>query len=316
MKLKLKTKENVSRDIGTWMPGGNLSATSLKDLCTYTTIRLNTNTNSSTYHQNVIPCLLEQNYSLCIIPAYSDFTLYGALIKYDRHYFITGKGVSIVFEGDESSFFGYQDNYWSLRSNVHLEFCLYQNAFLPIGRMHCNHSVTNENVLLALSKCNYNEFGCSNGECVSGFARCNSIVECEDQSDEEQCNTVEKKKGYNKKRLPHTGKDHSPFYIKYFASVYNIADINSVERIAVVDMFISFLWRDPRLIFWNPTINEEVDCSEIWSPLMAMADGYPNGFKITFKSYRSSCLVQSVFSDVNATKKWSFEEPYMGRFIL
>ena len=36
--------------------------------------------------------------------------------------------------------------------------------------------------------CLSNQFQCSNNECVAGTSKCNGLYECDDKSDEENCN--------------------------------------------------------------------------------------------------------------------------------
>ena len=38
------------------------------------------------------------------------------------------------------------------------------------------------------SSCLRNQFQCSNNDCVAGTSKCNGLYECDDKSDEENCN--------------------------------------------------------------------------------------------------------------------------------
>lgn len=309
--MEMKNTKNVV-PIGTWLEGGNETASSLKDVCSYATITSEDDYKPVVHKQNT-SCILETPYNLCMSPAYSDFTLYGGLLKYDEDYFLKRINASIIWEGFDGSIFDGDINHWLLHSKIHDSFCALKDAFLPVGRVYCIQSKTNRSILINLTKCKYNEFGCSNGACVPKSSRCNSIVECSDESDEENCKTIEKKAGYINSRIPPPLDNESVFKLIYFIWVNNVADIKSDDGIAVVDIAITFLWRDPRLTIWNPAPNEMVNCDDIWIPVMAMSNGYPSGFKISFTQYISSCSVASDYSDLNYTKELSFKDPYMGK---
>lgn len=319
---KILTKgknKSVGFTLGTWAPGGNESAALLKDLCRFVIInevnKYGNNSNSEEIKDMMNPCLVETNYNLCIIPAYTDFTLYTSLVKYDTHYFLKSRNTTFILEGEESSFVELNQGTWILRSKIHREFCSLRGVTLPVGRRLWETGKAKKEKLM-FTKCKEHQFGCSSGQCFPKSTRCNGIVECEDESDEEKCRLIEKNKGYFITRVPPPIRNESVFKIKYFVSAYSMADINSVDGIAIVDLFISFLWRDPRLTFWNPVKNEELDCNKIWSPVMAMSDGCNSGFQVSFKKYRSSCFINSTFSDYDPIMKFSLTDPYMGKYSI
>ena len=60
------------------------------------------------------------------------------------------------------------------------------------------------NITLKLSGCGEEEFTCSDGQCIDINKRCDQIVHCRDESDEEDCRLLVLKKGYNKNIIPFT----------------------------------------------------------------------------------------------------------------
>ena len=57
---------------------------------------------------------------------------------------------------------------------------------------------------LKLTGCEEGEFTCSDGQCVAMHYRCDQVVQCRDQSDEEKCEILAIKKSYNRKVPPIT----------------------------------------------------------------------------------------------------------------
>ena len=83
---------------------------------------------------------------------------------------------------------------------------------LLLGRTHWlvenDTSACNEGLpygaTLKLSGCGEEEFTCSDGQCININRRCDQIVHCRDESDEEDCRLVVLKKGYKKDIIPFT----------------------------------------------------------------------------------------------------------------
>ena len=57
---------------------------------------------------------------------------------------------------------------------------------------------------LKLSGCGEEEFTCSDGQCIDINRRCDQIVHCRDESDEEDCRLLVLKNGYKKNIIPFT----------------------------------------------------------------------------------------------------------------
>ena len=57
---------------------------------------------------------------------------------------------------------------------------------------------------MKLSGCADDEFTCSDGQCINMNSRCDQIINCRDESDEQNCRCLVLKNGYNKAVPPFT----------------------------------------------------------------------------------------------------------------
>ena len=60
------------------------------------------------------------------------------------------------------------------------------------------------NKTLKLSGCADDEFTCSDGQCIKIINRCDQIINCRDETDEQDCRLLALKNGYNKVVPPFT----------------------------------------------------------------------------------------------------------------
>ena len=77
----------------------------------------------------------------------------------------------------------------------------------PIGFQYffpeCNNGQP-YNITLKLSGCADDEFTCSDGQCIKIVNRCDQIINCRDETDEQDCKLLVLKNGYNKVVPPFT----------------------------------------------------------------------------------------------------------------
>lgn len=230
-------------------------------------------------------------------------------MKYDRDYFLHERNNSIFLWGDEGSFIQLENSRWKLTSLIHNVSYYLDNAIVPFGRNDWVFDKTQEKVTLTFTMCKEHEFSCTSGECLPKELRCNEEIDCLDYSDEDHCKHIEKNLGYDINKTPPPLSKKKVFELKYLLRIFSIADITYSEGTAVVDLFIGLIWTDPRLKFWNPAPRLELKHNKIWTPVIAMADASPNGFQVSFETYRSS------YQALSFTEKLSsYKDPYMGEF--
>lgn len=69
----------------------------------------------------------------------------------------------------------------------------------PLGI--CNLSPGEEHVL-TFSDCHPDKFTCSDGSCLPLERKCDSVVDCSDGSDEDECEFLVMREDYEKDKLP------------------------------------------------------------------------------------------------------------------
>ena len=142
---------------------------------------------------------------------------------------------------------------------------------LPIGTWDWEHD-NNNSIKMNLNACNDTEFSCNDGECISKWKRCNHIMfECEDQSDEENCNHIKLKTGYNKIVPPNAANGEITLLnvsicIKHILNM----DINNMKL--SLSFQIRTEWQDNRVFFlnthrnWSSNLLELDEWQNIWVP--------------------------------------------------
>ncbi|KAL7632561.1 UNVERIFIED_CONTAM: hypothetical protein RMT77_017128 [Armadillidium vulgare] len=261
-------------------------------------------------HLNNVPCFIKMKYNFCLIPAYSDFTYYGALLIYDRYYFLKSRENFLFLEGEGDSVIEWNQNKWILRSQIHKEYCELRSP-LAVGRHFWNctdENKENSSSLLTFTHCKKNEFACTEGKCLPRSSRCNGLVECSDKSDEENCQKINKKLGFSTEIAPPLWKNETIFEIDYTLRIKNSDDLTSEKGIAIIDIDIAMGWRDPRIEFFSNVVFR--NCDEIWHPKLLMTDEGFDGFRVNYEAYRLVCMSQPFSSAV--IKEFPFTDPYMG----
>jgi hypothetical protein len=77
-------------------------------------------------------------------------------------------------------------------------------------------------------QCSENEFGCEDGSCVLLEKRCDEIRDCDDQSDEKDCDLIGETEGlYQKWKPPIVSLDNKT-NIDVNISLFSIGDINEM----------------------------------------------------------------------------------------
>ena len=108
---------------------------------------------------------------------------------------------------------------------------------------------------LKLSGCKETEFTCHDGQCVKMEERCDQVMHCRDQSDENNCSLLVLKKGYNKKVAPFIydkiRKEVDPVKVDVSTSIRNVIDISEVNHIIELKFDILMEWYEYRVDYQN-----------------------------------------------------------------
>ena len=131
--------------------------------------------------------------------------------------------------------------------------------------------------LLGLSTCNNESFSCHDGLCIPIEGRCNNTLECNDGSDEIQCQILKIDQSYNKALPPPSDLGHKVL-VNVSVRVVDIIDIDENLNQFRVKFKIYLFWTDQRMTFFNlkseKTLNrlewEEIDL--MWKPIISMKD--------------------------------------------
>ena len=81
-----------------------------------------------------------------------------------------------------------------------------------------------------MSRCLFgHEFTCDSGNCIEIDKRCDQIKDCEDRSDEENCNFVRLSKTYSKVIPPEPSNTSKPLDILTYVKIISIDTIDTIN---------------------------------------------------------------------------------------
>ena len=111
------------------------------------------------------------------------------------------------------------------------------------------YATCSENLTLKLlfSTCKLDDFTCRDGKCVNLNARCNGKYECEDGSDEDQCESIHPKDGYNKAIVPPPLDGEDMPNINVSINILQIVQINEIQSLFHAKVVIKVTWYDRKL---------------------------------------------------------------------
>ena len=115
--------------------------------------------------------------------------------------------------------------------------------FIPNSR--CNSKQK-----LKFTQCIKNMFTCDDGDCIPLGQRCDHVFDCQDQSDEHECNPVTFNQGSYLKNYPPMSRE-SKAQIRINISISDIGDIDELKMKFGAELRVSLTWRDSRLTFFN-----------------------------------------------------------------
>ena len=117
------------------------------------------------------------------------------------------------------------------RASSELSYVLGKHEWTFIGDEYKCHGGETYKTILKLSGCNFDEFTCNDGQCVSMEERCNQLTNCRDESDEIDCKLLILKITYNKKVPPIIAKGMAKFDPVQVNISINLLKIVSMEEV-------------------------------------------------------------------------------------
>ena len=187
------------------------------------------------------------------------------------------------------------DGNWFLQSLVKPEFMLeLTNDDFPMGRhkwklaegdSFCEHEIGNS-IQLTLSQCYPGKFTCDSGQCIPLEERCNIELNCEDETDESNCDGIKIGNEYAKEKVP-VSVTAEPTIIYINVSILALPIISTKDVKFSADFYLNLRWHDLRLDVWdlshdfykNSLSKEELD--GLWMPKLdfvnSLGQMYPIG---------------------------------------
>ena len=141
-----------------------------------------------------------------------------------------------------------------------------QNWTISNDNKTCSTRGESYSKLLKLTGCVEREFTCNNGQCIKMDERCDQIMDCNDESDEENCRLIVFKNNYNNKVPPFTiNKDKSktrtrdPVKVNVSTSLMNVLAISERDHTIDLKLGITLKWYDNRVLYNNLKTEEALN---------------------------------------------------------
>ena len=130
---------------------------------------------------------------------------------------------------------------------------------------------------LKLTGCKDGQFTCKDGQCIKMEERCNQVPDCRDESDEEGCQLIVLKDGYNK-NIPPITKNKSdesllPANVKVTITLMKVVEIEETDHSIHLQFQIMLGWKETdRVTYHNLkediALNTLKDIEKLWLPLI------------------------------------------------
>ncbi|XP_069188985.1 uncharacterized protein [Procambarus clarkii] len=200
------------------------------------------------------------------------------LTETENRLIFLGKSVSRITWGTENNTIQANDS-WNL---IHEEMDFIRGQMLPsqgifpIGRHRWyieSDRCGSNNLTLSFSICQLGEFTCDDGTCIPLDYRCNLNIDCEDQSDEADCEVVVISENYNQLLPPPGPQSGRPMLVDIDVNIEFIKKLDVMSFMLEQDLQVHLLWHDSRLKFrqlrQDPALNA-ADEGMIWTPEIEM----------------------------------------------
>ena len=236
--------------------------------------------------QSTESCVNLQLCTICKISGNPIFTINGVCDwnEFDfNYYLVTNENNTIdYYEGYKVSNIVKKNNSWEFFSkrgrNTNAKIHQYIGDY-PVGRTDwkvydpmCGIEKM-ETKKLSMSRCKFGfEFTCNSGNCIALEKRCDQIKDCEDGSDELNCNLIHLPKTYVKVIPPEPVNKSEPLAIQTLIEIISIDTIDTINMHIGLTLDIHMKWMDSRLTFANLIPNSQnnllpIVVRQIWIPL-------------------------------------------------
>ena len=193
------------------------------------------------------------------------------------------------FQGDFGWIIQWTDDKWQIINDL-LTFSVrpsrlvyHHGSLYPFGRNYWENINdtscigTDDTLLLNLTPCNMSSFTCDNGFCIPMEKRCDQKLDCEDVSDEKQCQiiSIDPTKYLKGKPPPPIG-DDSRVNINVEVHLLKILEVGEVAALFRTQFELFLKWKDSRINFWNLKFDKKLNAlvprekALIWTPVMVM----------------------------------------------
>lgn len=259
---------------------------------------------------DIRPCVQSISNNICKVNTTTPVKLFGNLYAFDHTFsLLVNPNGRFFLKGVESSMVRKIGSDWILQSNLHKQNCTLYDRASPFVRQlwNCGSDLLN----LTFSTCSIGSFQCTSGVCFPKSARCNGKVDCDDESDEEHCQSFALDPGYSKFYSPPSVTDKTEVAFGYQLFLFSVADIVTNNYYAEVDLKIVMWWHDSRLKIWNH-VGHRIDCSEVWLPKFQAQDSNEQGHFVPIPTnYITECVIKT---RKNVSRQSSTTDPYMGEY--
>ena len=127
---------------------------------------------------------------------------------------------------------------------------------------------------LKMSGCREKQFTCDDGQCVSINQRCDQLPDCRDESDEQNCNILVLKEGYNKNVVPMISNQGRKEMVNVSISIdlLKLVDIKEKDYSIKIQFSITLDWMENRATYQNLKLDKSLnaltqnDIDKLWLP--------------------------------------------------